>query len=63
MSERDVALWCDHGHAAREVRRLPVGGDGAVLVCRAHYLREAVSQRCQGVKPPAWQELEVYREE
>ena len=56
--------YCDHGHQAQEVRRLPYGRKeqgGAVLVCREHYEQEMLARREKGDQElPAWESLKVY---
>ena len=61
---------CDHNHVtADEVRLLPTGGDGNMLVCYAHYLQEMVFRKEMirtGYWAPAvaefpvWESLKVY---
>ena len=56
--------WCDHGHAAEDVRRLPTGGDGAMLVCQMHYKKEMVYRAESGSMTlqefPSWDSLTPY---
>ena len=33
-------MYCDWGHEADEVRRLPTGGNSAVFLCRQHFNKE-----------------------
>ena len=58
---------CDHGHeTVGEIRRLPTGGDGAILVCHRHYRRE-LSFRTERARDtgrdvwdwPSWESLTV----
>src|SRR5215510_11957468 len=49
---------CDWNHEAREVRKLPYGGDGNMLLCRTHYVRE-MSNRAE----ETWNTLEKYEED
>lgn len=58
---------CDHNHeTSGEIRRLPTGGDAAVLVCRRHFDAE-IAHRVERSKQtgrdkwdfPAWDELSV----
>jgi len=51
----DTEIRCDWGHGTAEARRLPTGGDGAVLLCRYHYDQEAETHEV-----PPWEELEVW---
>lgn len=57
---------CDHGHqTAGEVRLLPIGGGGNVIVCRSHYLHEIqfrLKRIADGVPfdLPEWESLTVY---
>ena len=54
-------VWCDHGHQADEIRRLPTGGEGAMLVCRRHYNEEMTYRATSGFaslqKFPTWASL------
>ena len=59
---------CDYGHETRiETRRLPTGGDGAVIICHGHYFTEMHFRReriAAGVPfdLPEWESLNVYGE-
>lgn len=44
---------CDWGHAAEEVKRLPLG-DSSIIVCREHYESEL-----RRLGSPTWEELET----
>lgn len=62
--------YCDHGHAATEVRRLPLGDDSAIIVCQHHYHTELQFRLESGAWDitdptfyPAWELLRVYGEE
>lgn len=58
---------CDYGHeTVKETRRLPIGGDSAVIVCYQHYLKEIsfrqernkeLDKSCQ-FDLPKWEDLE-----
>ena len=54
-------IWCDHNHIADEVRRLPTGADGAMLVCRRHYNEEMAYRATGGFASiqdfPSWDSL------
>jgi hypothetical protein len=65
---------CDggpHGCDGDQVRRLPLSGDSAVIVCREHYRQEIRFRRdanrelagADQYDLPEWRELEVYRPE
>jgi len=32
--------YCDYGHEARKVKRLPLGGGTGIFVCYEHYKKE-----------------------
>jgi hypothetical protein len=59
---------CDNIHCTKangEVRLLPTGGDGNMIVCRSCYEHEMAFRRSfskRGVKPdlPSWESLKVY---
>jgi len=58
--------YCDHGHEAEEIRKLPIGG-GNMLVCRDHYTQEMLFRKERNKKLgwkafdlPNWEKLEVY---
>jgi hypothetical protein len=61
---------CDHGHETKdEIRRLPTGGDGAILVCRWHYRREMAYRNEQSRHTgrdkwdfPSWSNLTIDQE-
>lgn len=55
---------CDWGHAAGEVKRLPLGDNSSITVCREHYeyeLRWRLELVFQGspAEFPTWEELET----
>ena len=56
--------WCDHNHQADEVRRLPAGGEGAMLLCRRHYNAEMTYRATSGFASiqefPSWDSLAPY---
>ncbi len=56
--------FCDHGHQANEVRRLPYGSKeqgGAVLVCYQHYQEEIAARREKNdPDQPMWDSLKLY---
>lgn len=61
---------CARPSGRAELRRLPTGGDGASIVCRACYTKEIIyrqernrtlSPDCQ-FKLPLWHELTVYKD-
>lgn len=62
----DQCSW-SLGHA-HELRRLPIGGDGAVITCHTGYLKEMAFRRERNRKLelscqfdlPSWESLEVY---
>jgi hypothetical protein len=58
---------CDHDHQTpEEIRRLPIGGGAAVLVCYRHYQKE-MAHRTERAKEtgkdkwewPTWGDLEI----
>ena len=61
---------CDGGHATTsEVRLLPTGGGGNLIVCRIHYGREMIYRRklirdkhatLDNVELPEWESLKIY---
>lgn len=62
---------CDHGQRCSEnpqVRRLPTGGNSAVIVCKHHYILEMMYRRVRNKELaeecqfdiPKWESLEVY---
>ena len=65
-TETGYVNQCDHNHATSgEVRILPYGGGGNLIVCRAHYEAEMRFRReriAAGVtfELPEWESLEVY---
>lgn len=62
--------YCDYGHETNESRRLPLGEDSAVIVCRKHYAKELAFRReinresgteVWGPESfPTWESLEIY---
>lgn len=68
-----VLNHCDVGHTTgNEIRKLPTGGGGNILVCRSHFLVEMEFRKNMIAKGyttwgrceiPAWEQLEVYKEE
>ncbi len=53
---------CDQAHETRdEIRKLPVGGGGNVLFCKACFLEEMKDERWADVAKPHWEDLEVYQ--
>lgn len=62
--------YCDHGHYAEEVRRMPTGSGSAILVCYLHYLHEINYRRERNKELskelryvlPEWEHLPVYWE-
>ena len=58
---------CDHDHETRDtIRRLPIGGGAAVLLCHKHYEVEMAFRRMRTKQTgtdkwefPAWASLEV----
>ena len=56
--------WCDHNHLAGDIRRLPAGGEGAMLVCRRHYNEEMTYRATSGFAAlqefPTWASLAPY---
>jgi hypothetical protein len=51
---------CDWGHGASDIRVLPYGGGGNMLLCHEHYQQEARSRAEGGHPIPAWDDLERY---
>jgi len=57
---------CDHGHTtASEVRLLPTGGGGNVIICQRHHATEIKFRKeriAEGVPSdlPKWESLKVY---
>ena len=59
--------FCDYGHEAEEVRLLPTGGGGNMIVCREHYTREIMFRFTRnkemgrkGFQLPRWDDLKIY---
>lgn len=65
----DLANSCDHGHqTCDEIRSLPIGGGGNVLVCKKHYNKEMEFRRERiscGIPfdLPSWEKLTLYLQE
>jgi hypothetical protein len=63
--------YCDHGHATVcELRRLPLGENANIHVCKMHYHKELAWRKESGswdiTKPdqfPAWETLDIYHAE
>lgn len=63
---------CDYGHETNQpVKRLPIGEDSAVIVCRTHFLAEIswrksrnedLEESCK-FDLPKWEDLKVYEVE
>mgnify|MGYP001617986761 CR=1 FL=1 len=57
---------CDQGHETKEeIRSLPIGGQGNILVCKEHYRKEIEFRKyriLEGVPfdLPKWEALKVY---
>ncbi len=57
--------YCDHGHYAASVRRLPTSGGGAVILCRKHFDEEIDYSKYRNVEHkdnydlPLWAELKT----
>jgi len=56
----------DYGVVSKEVRLLPYGGDGNIIVSRASYYKEMEFRKernkevCSPYDIPSWESLEVY---
>jgi len=60
MNQKIQNLSCDGGHcetAQWEVRLLPYGGGGNLILCRACYDSE---MQYRGETEPKWEDLKVY---
>lgn len=61
--------YCDHGHETiGEVRVLPLGGNGNMLVCQRHYHEELQARWHSNAWDketdfPAWETLKIYKGE
>lgn len=62
--------YCDHGHEADEVRLLPSGEEGNMIVCREHYTQEIMFRRERNKRfgyrvfeCPKWDDLKIYKGE
>ena len=53
---------CDHGHETiQQVRLLPYGGGGNIIVCKLHYLKEIKFRSEMGwEEKPSWESLKIY---
>ena len=50
---------CDHGHSTTEqVRLLPYGGGGNLIVCKHHYQKEIAERGDENL--PKWEDLKIY---
>jgi len=58
--------YCDYGHeTTEEVRRLPIGEQSGIWVCRRHYEEQIAAWKEQGQDVsdvPAWEELPTWED-
>ena len=58
--------YCDHGHYAVSVRRLPTNGSAGVIVCKKHYQEEIDFRLQRNIEHndmydiPTWASLKNY---